>query len=62
MRSPKRRVPLGYFAPLVSIPLRLSTATAIAPLPAPPKRPELLAPAGDWVCARASVEKGADAL
>src|SRR5579863_1418151 len=25
-------------------------------------RPELLAPAGDWECARASVENGADAI
>src|SRR5258708_6953817 len=25
-------------------------------------RPELLAPAGDWVCARAAVENGADAI
>lgn len=27
-----------------------------------PARPELLAPAGDWECARAAVENGADAL
>ena len=27
----------------------------------PLKRPELLAPAGDWECARAAVENGADA-
>ena len=27
-----------------------------------PKRPELLAPAGDWECARAAVENGADAI
>ena len=26
------------------------------------KRPELLAPAGDWECARAAVENGADAI
>src|SRR5881409_1409648 len=25
-------------------------------------RPELLAPAGDWLCARAAVENGADAI
>ena len=33
-------------------------------LPSPPKlaRPELLAPAGDWECARAAVENGADAI
>jgi putative protease len=28
----------------------------------PPGRPELLAPAGDWECARAAVENGADAI
>src|SRR5262245_29497559 len=28
----------------------------------PAKRPELLAPAGDWECARAAVENGADAI
>ena len=40
-----------------------------APLPhlaltshSPPVRPELLAPAGDWECARAAVENGADAI
>jgi U32 family peptidase len=27
-----------------------------------PARPELLAPAGDWACARAAVENGADAI
>ena len=27
-----------------------------------PRRPELLAPAGDWACARAAVENGADAI
>jgi putative protease len=32
-----------------------------APRP-PPARPELLAPAGDWECARAAVENGADAI
>src|SRR5215471_7260706 len=30
--------------------------------PAPRKVPELLAPAGDWDCARAAVENGADAI
>ena len=41
---------------------------ALAPLPAPTpaapaaSRPELLAPAGDWECARAAVENGADAI
>jgi putative protease len=28
----------------------------------PTRRPELLAPAGDWECARAAVENGADAI
>src|SRR4051794_604493 len=31
-------------------------------LPPPPTRPELLAPAGDWECAKAAVENGADAI
>lgn len=30
--------------------------------PSPPRLPELLAPAGDWDCARAAVENGADAI
>ncbi|HVU23087.1 MAG TPA: DUF3656 domain-containing protein [Opitutus sp.] len=30
--------------------------------PVAPVRPELLAPAGDWECARAAVENGADAI
>ena len=30
--------------------------------PAASARPELLAPAGDWECARAAVENGADAI
>lgn len=44
------------------------SAAAPAPLPASaatPRRvtrPELLAPAGDWECARAAVENGADAI
>lgn len=36
-------------------------ATAPA-APGPYRRPELLAPAGDWECARAAVENGADAI
>jgi putative protease len=43
----------------------MSTAPATAAPPAPPPppvRPELLAPAGDWECARAAVENGADAI
>src|SRR5580704_1964382 len=30
--------------------------------PVPAERPELLAPAGDWECAKAAVENGADAI
>ena len=30
--------------------------------PTAPRRPELLAPAGDWNCAKAAVENGADAI
>ena len=40
-------------------------STSPAPVPAAsdrPVRPELLAPAGDWECARAAVENGADAI
>ena len=40
-----------------------SPTSAPAPVSASaPKRPELLAPAGDWECARAAVENGADAI
>ena len=45
-----------------------SPASSLAdPAPAPAgkaarRRPELLAPAGDWECARAAVENGADAI
>lgn len=35
---------------------------AIAAPLRPPTRPEILAPAGDWECARAAVENGADAI
>src|SRR5215467_608271 len=38
-----------------------TTAPVAAPLPAVPL-PELLAPAGDWDCAKAAVENGADAI
>ena len=34
----------------------------LAPRAAAPSRPELLAPAGDWECAKAAVENGADAI
>ncbi len=36
--------------------------TADAIVPRAQRRPELLAPAGDWECARAAVENGADAI
>ncbi len=40
-----------------------SSPVAIAPVAlAAPRRPELLAPAGDWECVRAAVENGADAV
>ena len=43
----------------------MPTAPILETSPAPraaPKRPELLAPAGDWECAKAAVENGADAI
>ncbi len=53
---------------LCCFPFRLMSAPSSAPPPvsaiAPRRvtRPELLAPAGDWECARAAVENGADAI
>jgi len=44
------------------MPVVSTTVSADAPAPARPVRPELLAPAGDWECARAAVENGADAI
>ncbi|NJN29405.1 MAG: U32 family peptidase [Synechococcales cyanobacterium RM1_1_8] len=43
-------------------PAPLTTAEAAAPPPPALQRPLLLAPAGDWDCARAAVENGADAI
>jgi len=45
-------------------PSSTSTGTGItaAPQATVPRLPELLAPAGDWECARAAVENGADAI
>jgi len=43
----------------------MASAPATSDSPAPairPRRPELLAPAGDWECVRAAVENGADAI
>ena len=39
-----------------------SPVKSLAALAAAPSRPELLAPAGDWECAKAAVENGADAI
>ena len=39
-----------------------TTPAPVQPSRPPPARPELLAPAGDWECARAAVENGADAI
>ncbi len=39
-----------------------TTEPTIAPTRPGYRRPELLAPAGDWECARAAVENGADAI
>ena len=39
-----------------------TTSVADAFPPSRPVRPEILAPAGDWECARAAVENGADAI
>src|SRR5277367_1694101 len=38
------------------------SAPAVSPVTRAFPRPELLAPAGDWECARAAVENGADAI
>ncbi|MFA5057932.1 MAG: DUF3656 domain-containing protein [Opitutaceae bacterium] len=35
---------------------------SLPPTRPPPARPEVLAPAGDWECARAAIENGADAI
>ena len=40
-----------------------ASSTGALPSPAPmPRRPEILAPAGDWECLNAAVENGADAV
>jgi putative protease len=39
-----------------------TSSTLTAPPAVAPSRPELLAPAGDWECAKAAVENGADAI
>src|SRR6187431_2976614 len=43
----------------------MSVESSVIDPPTPPPqltRPELLSPAGDWECARAAVENGADAI
>jgi len=40
----------------------LTAAGSVAPGSTPRRLPELLAPAGDWECAKAAVENGADAI
>src|SRR6201986_3098080 len=65
----------SFVSPLIAIILCdcgnwLVTETVLNPKPAPGEtispgalpRPELLAPAGDWECAKAAVENGADAI
>ncbi len=42
--------------------MKPTPSPATAPSPAQLRRPELLAPAGDWECAKAAVENGADAI
>src|SRR5437016_9203816 len=64
-RSPTRRVGIcgGRAGSETGAPAVLSRC---APTEAAPRaqfaRPELLAPAGDWLCAKAAVENGADAI
>ena len=40
----------------------IPAAAKTVPWVSTPGRPELLSPAGDWDCARAAVENGADAI
>ena len=42
--------------------MAVEPSSLLAPVAQPLVRPELLAPAGDWECARAAVENGADAI
>ena len=43
-------------------PVQNSAKEMPAPADHAPRLPELLAPAGDWECAKAAVENGADAI
>lgn len=44
------------------VPLSAEVTGSAAAAPLPLRRPEILAPAGDWDCVRAAVENGADAV
>ncbi len=44
------------------MPAATQPTDSVRPVPPVFRRPELLAPAGDWACARAAVENGADAI
>src|SRR5690606_23535123 len=63
--STRRPAPPDRLAPWpgphhVARPMSVTPAAAESALPL--RRPELLAPAGDWECVRAAVENGADAI
>ncbi len=47
---------------MTELPILPAPPTPTSGPSAPSRRPELLAPAGDWECARAAVENGADAV
>ncbi len=51
---------------MAELPVIQDPAANVEDIPPPavhvPRLPELLAPAGDWDCARAAVENGADAI
>jgi putative protease len=47
---------------MANVEVQQQTANGETHSPAAPSRPELLAPAGDWECAKAAVENGADAI
>ena len=42
--------------------MSIAQSTENKPRTGVPRLPELLAPAGDWECAKAAVENGADAI
>src|SRR5688572_23255276 len=51
---------MSFAAPFTHTPAAAAGASTVPSKVKP--RPELLAPAGDWECARAAVENGADAI